>query len=183
MAARRRCHRHGAWRRPVRDPLPPPAGQGQPGYDRTAPVYLGDYVTADSGTGVVHSAPTYGIEDFVSCKAHGMKDTDFISPVMGDGKYADSLPLFGGLSIWDANPKIVEALKLAGTLMHVEKHKHSYMHCWRHKTPIIYRATSQWFAGMDVAPRTAARRCANRRWPASTPRPSIRPGAAPACTP
>ena len=69
---------------------------------------------------MVHSAPTYGIEDFVSCKAHGMKDTDFISPVMGDGKYADSLPLFGGLSIWDANPKIVEALKLAGTLMHVE---------------------------------------------------------------
>ena len=130
-----------------------PLAKANPGYDRTAPVYLGDYVTADSGTGVVHSAPTYGIEDFVSCKAHGMKDTDFISPVMGDGKYADSLPLFGGLSIWDANPKIVEALKLAGTLMHVEKHKHSYMHCWRHKTPIIYRATSQWFAGMDVAPR------------------------------
>lgn len=130
-----------------------PLAKANPGYDRTAPVYLGDYVTADSGTGVVHSAPAYGIEDFVSCKAHGMKDTDFISPVMGDGKYADSLPLFGGLSIWDANPKIVEALKLAGTLMHVEKHKHSYMHCWRHKTPIIYRATSQWFAGMDVAPK------------------------------
>ncbi|MCR2721514.1 class I tRNA ligase family protein, partial [Salmonella enterica] len=70
-----------------------------------------------------------------------MKDTDFISPVMGDGKYVDSLALFGGLSIWDANPKIVEALKEAGALMHVEKHKHSYMHCWRHKTPIIYRAT------------------------------------------
>ena len=62
-----------------------PLAKANPGYDRTAPVYLGDYVTADSGTGVVHSAPTYGIEDFVSCKAHGMKDTDFISPVMGDG--------------------------------------------------------------------------------------------------
>ncbi len=130
-----------------------PLAQFNAAYDRKAPVYLGDYVTADSGTGVVHSAPAYGIEDFMSCKEHGMKDTDFISPVMGDGKYVDSLALFGGLSIWDANPKIVEALKEAGALMHVEKHKHSYMHCWRHKTPIIYRATSQWFAGMDVAPK------------------------------
>ncbi|AZS80289.1 isoleucine--tRNA ligase [Achromobacter spanius] len=130
-----------------------PLAQFNDAYDRRAPIYLGDYVTADSGTGVVHSAPAYGIEDFVSCKAHGMKDTDFISPVMGDGKYVDSLALFGGLSIWDANPKIVEALTEAGALMHVEKHKHSYMHCWRHKTPIIYRATSQWFAGMDVAPK------------------------------
>ena len=130
-----------------------PLAQFNAAYDRRSPIYLGDYVTADSGTGVVHSAPAYGIEDFVSCKAHGMKDTDFISPVMGDGKYVDSLALFGGLSIWDANPKIVEALTEAGALMHVEKHKHSYMHCWRHKTPIIYRATSQWFAGMDVAPK------------------------------
>ncbi len=71
---------------------------------------------------------------------------------MGDGKYVSTLPLFGGLSIWDANPKIVEALKLAGSLMHVQKLSHSYMHCWRHKTPVIYRATSQWFAGMDVTP-------------------------------
>ena len=103
-------------------------------------------------------------------------------PGHGRRQYADSLPLFGGLSIWDANPKIVEALKLAGTLMHVEKHKHSYMHCWRHKTPIIYRATSQWFAGMDAAPDGGPTLRANRRWPASTPRPFIRPGAAP-CTP
>ncbi|MFC4276808.1 isoleucine--tRNA ligase [Achromobacter aloeverae] len=123
------------------------------GYDRVSPIYLGDYVTADSGTGVVHSAPAYGIEDFVSCKAHGMRDEDMLSPVMGDGRYAPSLPLFGGLSIWDANPKITETLREAGSLMHVEKHKHSYMHCWRHKTPIIYRATNQWFAGMDVKPK------------------------------
>src|SRR5690606_31190807 len=68
-------------------------------------------------------------------------------------KYAESLPLFGGLSIWDANPRIVDALKAAGSLMHVQKLPHSYMHCWRHKTPVIFRATSQWFAGMDVAPR------------------------------
>lgn len=130
-----------------------PLAKAAEGYDRTAPIYLGDYVTTDTGTGVVHSAPAYGIEDFVSCKAHGMVDADIISPVMGDGKYVPSLPLFGGQMIWDANPKIVEALKLAGSLMHVQKMPHSYMHCWRHKTPIIYRATSQWFAGMDVKPR------------------------------
>ena len=122
------------------------------GYARTSPIYLGDYVTTESGTGIVHSAPAYGIEDFQSCKAHGLSDADIISPVMGDGVYAASLPLFGGLSIWDANPKIVETLRAAGTLMHAEKYAHSYMHCWRHKTPIIYRATSQWFAGMDVKP-------------------------------
>ena len=84
MAARRRRHRHGgAALSGIR--FRHPLAKANPGYDRTAPVYLGDHVTADSGTGVVHSAPTYGIEDFVSCKAHGMKDTDFISPVMGDG--------------------------------------------------------------------------------------------------
>ncbi|GAA5233885.1 isoleucine--tRNA ligase [Verticiella sediminum] len=121
-------------------------------YDRLSPVYLGDYVTLDTGTGVVHSAPAYGIEDFQSCKAHGMADDDIISPVMGDGRYASSLPAFGGLSIWEANPQIVDALRDMGTLLRMEKHPHSYMHCWRHKTPVIYRATTQWFAGMDIAP-------------------------------
>ncbi|MFJ0457664.1 isoleucine--tRNA ligase [Bordetella bronchiseptica] len=130
-----------------------PLAAAAQGYDRTSPIYLGDYVTLDTGTGVVHSAPAYGIEDFVSCKAHGLADSDILRPVMGDGKFVDSLPLFGGLSIWDANPRIVEALKLAGSLMLVQKLSHSYMHCWRHKTPVIYRATSQWFAGMDVKPR------------------------------
>ena len=123
------------------------------GYKRLSPIYLGDYVTLDTGTGVVHSAPAYGIEDFISCKAHGVKDTEIISPVMGDGKFVPSLPGFGDLSIWEANPKIIEALTAAGTLIKVEQHTHSYMHCWRHKTPIIYRATSQWFAGMDVKPK------------------------------
>src|SRR5690606_34481876 len=129
-----------------------PLASADAGYARTSPVYLGDYVTLDAGTGVVHSAPAYGIEDFVSCKAHGLSDDDILNPVLGDGKYAESLPLFGGLSIWDANPRIIEALKAAGSLMDVQKLSHSYMHCWRHKTPIIYRATSQWFAGMDVKP-------------------------------
>jgi len=129
-----------------------PLARQDAGYDRLSPVYLGNYVTLDTGTGIVHSAPAYGIEDFVSCKQNGLQDADIINPVMGDGRYASSLPLFGGLSIWDANPKIVAALEEAGTLLKVEKLRHSYMHCWRHKTPIIYRATSQWFAGMDIEP-------------------------------
>ena len=123
-----------------------------PGYARTAPVYFADYVTLDTGTGVVHSAPAYGVEDFISCKAHGMADDDIISPVMGNGVYASSLPLFGGQFLWKANPQIVEVLEQAGSLLHQHKYTHSYMHCWRHKTPIIYRATSQWFAGMDIVP-------------------------------
>ncbi len=123
-----------------------------PLYDRASPVYLGDYVTLDAGTGIVHSAPAYGIEDFLSCRRYGMKDEDIINPVGDDGVFAADLPLFGGLKIWDANPKIVAALAEAGALFHSEKHAHSYMHCWRHKTPIIYRATTQWFAGMDDVP-------------------------------
>lgn len=129
-----------------------PLAQADAGYARTSPIFLGDYVTTDAGTGIVHSAPAYGVDDFLSCKANGIVDADFINPVMGNGHYADSLPLFGGLKIWDANPKIVDALRDVGTLLQVAKLPHSYMHCWRHKTPIIYRATSQWFAGMDVQP-------------------------------
>ncbi|WP_313032329.1 isoleucine--tRNA ligase [Massilia alkalitolerans] len=124
-----------------------------PFYDRTSPVYLADYVTTDSGTGVVHSAPAYGLEDFQSCKAHGMKDDEILKPVMGDGRFASTLPLFGGLTIWEASKPICEALRLAGALFELKMFDHSYMHCWRHKTPIVYRATSQWFAGMDVTPK------------------------------
>jgi len=124
-----------------------------PFYDRLSPVYLGEYVTLDTGTGIVHSSPAYGVEDFLSCKHYGMTDAQILQPVLGDGKFADSLDLFGGQSIWDANPKIVEAMRERGVLFHAHKHTHSYMHCWRHKTPVIYRASSQWFAGMDVTPR------------------------------
>ncbi len=123
------------------------------GYDRYSPVYLGDYVTLDSGTGVVHSAPAYGIEDFQSCKAHGMKDDEIIAPVMGDGRYASSLPFFAGMTIWEASKPICDKLREAGALFSLKMFDHSYMHCWRHKTPIIYRATSQWFASMDNTPK------------------------------
>ncbi|HEV3009577.1 MAG TPA: isoleucine--tRNA ligase, partial [Burkholderiales bacterium] len=121
-----------------------------PFYEREAPVCLGEYVTLDTGTGIVHSAPAYGVEDFESCRRYGMKDDEILTPVMGDGRFAPSLPLFGGLSIWDANSKIVKAIEEKGALFAVDwKHTHSYMHCWRHKTPVILRATTQWFAAMD----------------------------------
>ncbi len=124
-----------------------------PFYDRHSPVYLGEYVTLDTGTGVVHSSPAYGVEDFASCRRYGMTDAEVLQPVLADGRYAASLPLFGGRSIWEANPEVVELLRERGNLFHAEKYTHSYMHCWRHKTPVIYRASSQWFAGMDVTPK------------------------------
>jgi isoleucyl-tRNA synthetase len=120
-----------------------------PFYDRASPVNLGDFVTLEQGTGIVHSSPAYGIDDFNTCRRYGMSDDEILNPVQGDGRYAESLPYFGGLKIWDANPKIVDKLREVGTLLHAEKITHSYMHCWRHGTPIIYRATTQWFAGMD----------------------------------
>jgi isoleucyl-tRNA synthetase len=123
-----------------------------PFYDRDAPVYLGEYVTLDTGTGIVHSAPAYGVEDFDSCRRYGMKDEDILTPVMGDGKFAPSLPLFGGQSIWDATGPILKTLAERGVLFAKETYIHSYMHCWRHKTPVILRATTQWFAGMDAVP-------------------------------
>jgi isoleucyl-tRNA synthetase len=119
------------------------------GFDRDAPVYLGSYVTDDAGTGIVHSAPAYGVEDFDSCKSYGMTNDQILNPVLGDGQYAKDFPLFGGMKIWEANPKIVDALRLAGSLLHGATDTHSYMHCWRHKTPLIYRAASQWFVRMD----------------------------------
>jgi isoleucyl-tRNA synthetase len=124
-----------------------------PFYERRAPIYLGEYVTLDTGTGVVHSAPAYGVEDFDSCRRYGMKDEEMLTPVMGDGRFAPSLPLFGGMMIWKANPQIVRVLEERGVLLaRNDKHVHSYMHCWRHKTPVILRATVQWFAGMDEVP-------------------------------
>jgi len=123
-----------------------------PLYDRPSPVYLGDYVSLDQGTGVVHSSPAYGVEDFLSCRRYGMTDDEILNPVGADGRFAASLPRFGGENIWAANPQIVDALRSAGTLLSDEKFTHSYMHCWRHRTPIIYRATTQWFAGMDHVP-------------------------------
>ncbi|QXH47696.1 isoleucine--tRNA ligase [Pseudomonas xanthosomatis] len=125
-----------------------------PFYDRLSPVYLADYVELGAGTGVVHSAPAYGEDDFVTCKRYGMVNDDILTPVQSNGVYVESLPFFGGQFIWKANPAIVDKLSEVGALMHSETISHSYMHCWRHKTPLIYRATAQWFVGMDKQPST-----------------------------
>ena len=114
-------------------------------------MFLGDYVTLDTGTGIVHSSPAYGVDDFASCKRYGMTNDKILNPVMGNGQYAASLPLFGGLNIWKAQPEIVTAIEAAGCLFHQDpKYRHPYPHCWRHKTPTVFRATSQWFIGMDI---------------------------------
>ena len=119
------------------------------GYDRLSPVYLADYATAEDGTGIVHSAPAYGLEDFNSCRAHGLAVDDILNPVQGNGSYDPALPLFGGQNIWKAGPVIAEALRDAGRLFATGSLVHSYPHCWRHKTPVIYRAAAQWFVRMD----------------------------------
>ena len=118
-------------------------------YQRTAPVYLADYATDADGTGIVHSAPAYGVDDFNSCVAHGLAYDDILNPVQGNGAYAADFALFGGQHIWKAVPVILDALKNAGRLMATHGITHSYPHCWRHKTPVIYRAAAQWFVRMD----------------------------------
>ena len=126
-----------------------PLALADAGYDRLSPVYLADYATADDGTGLVHSSPAYGVDDFNSCRAHGMSTDDILNPVQGYGSYAADFPLFGGQNIWKAVPVIIEALRSAGRLLATESISHSYPHCWRHKTPVIYRAAAQWFVRMD----------------------------------
>jgi isoleucyl-tRNA synthetase len=119
------------------------------GYDRLSPVMLAGYATAEDGTGIVHSSPAYGLDDFNSCVAHGMKVDDILNPVQAGGSYAADFPLFGGQHIWKAVPAIIQALQDAGRLFATEGISHSYPHCWRHKSPVIYRAASQWFIRMD----------------------------------
>ena len=119
------------------------------GYRRFSPVFLADYATAEDGTGIVHSSPAYGVEDFNSCVANGIALDDILNPVQGNGRYVDDLPLFGGLNIWKAAPLVIDKLREHSRLFATENISHSYPHCWRHKTPVIYRAAAQWFIRMD----------------------------------
>ena len=119
-----------------------------PFYDFTVPVVLGDHVTTDSGTGAVHTAPGHGQEDFVVGKKY---DLEVANPVAGNGTYLADTPLFAGQHVFKANDKVVEVLREHGALLHHEAYLHSYPHCWRHKTPIIFRATPQWFISMEQA--------------------------------
>jgi isoleucyl-tRNA synthetase len=119
------------------------------GYKRFSPVYVAEYVSAQDGTGIVHSSPAYGVDDFNSCVANGLAYDDILNPVQGNGSYAEVLPLFGGMNIWKACPRIIEVLGESNRLMATYGITHSYPHCWRHKTPVIYRAAAQWFVRMD----------------------------------
>jgi isoleucyl-tRNA synthetase len=138
-----------------RHPLHDTVAEGEGGsysYRRTSPLYLADYVTATDGTGIVHSAPAYGVDDFNSCVAHGLKYDDILNPVQGNGVYAEELPFFGGQHIWKACARVIEVLGQSDRLMATVEITHSYPHCWRHKTPVIYRAAAQWFIRMDEGP-------------------------------
>ncbi len=128
-----------------------PLAHVHPGYDRFSPIFVADYATADDGTGIVHSSPAYGVDDFNSCVANGITIKDILNPVQGNGRYEESLPLFGGLNIWKACPEIINTLRDNNRLFATYDITHSYPHCWRHKTPVIYRAASQWFIRMDSA--------------------------------
>ena len=126
-----------------------PLAQVDAGYDRLSPIYLADYATDADGTGIVHSSPAYGVDDFNSCLAYGMLVDQILNPVQGNGSYVADFPLFGGLHIWKAVPLIIDTLRNAGRLLATSGITHSYPHCWRHKTPVIYRAAAQWFVRMD----------------------------------
>src|SRR5580698_4196617 len=115
---------------------------------REVPVILGEHVTLDAGTGAVHTAPGHGQEDFAVGQRYGLK---VLNPVGNDGRFLPGTSLVEGLKVAEANPVIVAALKEAGELLHEEQFRHSYPVCWRHKSPVIFRATPQWFISMEQA--------------------------------
>jgi isoleucyl-tRNA synthetase len=117
-----------------------------PFYDRKVPIILGDHVTLDAGTGLVHTAPAHGLEDFIVASRYKLPVNN---PVDDDGKFFADQALVGGQIVWKANDTVIEALRENGNLLKLAKLLHSYPHCWRHKTPIIFRATRQWFIAMN----------------------------------
>ena len=119
-----------------------------PLYDRRVPVVLGEHVTLDAGTGAVHTAPGHGLDDYVIGRRYNL---EIENPVGGDGRFLPSTPLFAGEQVFDANAHVIEVLGSHGRLLKGEPYHHSYPHCWRHKTPVIFRATPQWFISMDQA--------------------------------
>ncbi len=117
-----------------------------PFYDKEVPIILGDHVTTEAGTGAVHTAPAHGQEDYVAGSRY---DLPVENPVGADGKFIEGTALFAGEHVFKANDHVLEVLKTGGKLVHAEALNHSYPHCWRHKTPIIFRATPQWFVSME----------------------------------
>lgn len=119
-----------------------------PFYDREVPVILGDHVTTEAGTGAVHTAPGHGQDDYVIGSRYGLP---IDNPVDGNGVFLPDTELFAGQHVFKANDNVLEVLKTKGALAHAHALRHSYPHCWRHKTPIIFRATPQWFISMEQA--------------------------------
>ncbi|MCX2525477.1 isoleucine--tRNA ligase [Larsenimonas rhizosphaerae] len=117
-----------------------------PLYDRHVPVIMGDHVTTDAGTGAVHTAPDHGMEDFVAGRDYGIGTLNL---VQADGTYAQAAGEFAGVHVYKADEPVCEALTRKGTLVKRESFEHSYPHCWRTKTPLIFRATPQWFISME----------------------------------
>jgi isoleucyl-tRNA synthetase len=117
-----------------------------PFYERELPVILGDHVTLETGTGAVHTAPGHGAEDYEMGRQYGLP---IDNPVGPDGRFVPGTPLVEGLSVFDANARIIEILQQEHRLIHQEPYQHSYPHCWRHKSPVIFRATPQWFLSME----------------------------------
>ena len=117
-----------------------------PLYQRDVPVILGEHVTLEAGTGAVHTAPGHGLEDYIVGSRY---DLPVDNPVGPDGRFVQGTPLFEGEHVLAANEKVIDVLKSSGALVQEARLEHSYPHCWRHKTPIIFRATPQWFISMD----------------------------------
>jgi len=114
---------------------------------KQVPVILGEHVTLEAGTGAVHTAPAHGQEDFAVGRRYNLP---VVNPVQGDGRFVPGTELVEGLKVDQANPVVIAALTERGRLLQQEAHPHSYPHCWRHKTPVIFRATSQWFISMEA---------------------------------
>jgi isoleucyl-tRNA synthetase len=119
-----------------------------PFYERQVPVILGDHVTLDAGTGAVHTSPGHGLDDYIVGLRYNL---EIDNPVGGDGRFLPSTPLFAGEQVFDANAHVIKVLLENGRLLKDEPYHHSYPHCWRHKTPVIFRATPQWFISMEQA--------------------------------
>ena len=117
-----------------------------PFYDRQVPVILGDHVTTETGTGCVHTAPGHGQDDFIVGQRYGL---EVLNPVADNGVFVEGTHLFAGEHVMRANQHIVDVLVERGALLHQDKLLHSYPHCWRHKSPLIFRATPQWFISMQ----------------------------------
>ena len=117
-----------------------------PFLDKQVPAILGEHVTLDAGTGAVHTAPAHGQEDFIVGRRYGLPVEN---PVGGDGRFVAGTPLVEGLRIEEANGRLIDILRERGALVQHAPYRHSYPHCWRHKTPVIFRATPQWFISMD----------------------------------